>query len=261
MSIIQETRTCYNIYIYLYIYSKYWLINCTIVTHPKFIRICRTITNIHSDSVKTLAHRMSSLGLTPDADSGSGESETNGRSSGYSTRIARSTRIQSADNRLHGVQKQTITRRRTTSTTGTLSKADIQRIYLNKKLGRMKVTNLETIFEENDTNVNNCAVTVGSNAIVFGSRKVKRSLSCSDGFSPSRTLKEKRKKRAKSVFGAVKHYKNMSKAAFFNRMATYDSNNGTDVMDERSYPLVTDNDADSNIEESSESDCVSRSAE
>lgn len=107
---------------------------------------------------------------------------------------------------------------------------------MNKKLGRVKVTHLETIFEETGPPKNfgnNCIV--DNDAILFGSRKVKRSLSCSDG-QPSKSLKEKRKRKAKNAFGTVRSFKCISKKSFLDKMASYESNdamNGIEVHTNR----------------------------
>lgn len=95
----------------------------------------------------------------------------------------------------------------------------IEKLYLNKTLGRLKHTQLETIFEHDDeTNaIANENYTLEP-AKVFGKRKIKRSMSCSDGFNTSKTLKQKRKNRIRKIFGAHKKVKSISMKKFMEHL-------------------------------------------
>lgn len=99
----------------------------------------------------------------------------------------------------------------------------IERLYLNKTLGRVKNTQLETIFEleENATNFNESDLIDGKK--VFG-KKNKRSVSCTDGLNASKTLKEKRKRRIKKIFGRTKKsFKRISMKNFLERLQSSDT--------------------------------------
>lgn len=103
----------------------------------------------------------------------------------------------------------------------TNSKA-IEKLYLNKTLGRLKHTQLETIFEhEDETNANGNYTFEPTK--VFGKRKIKRSMSCSDGFNTSKTLKQKRKNRIRKIFGVHKKIKSISMKKFMEHLQVNDS--------------------------------------
>lgn len=183
-------------------------------------------------AIQNLQFSMSSLDLTSvEKDEFDGETTTDsGYSDGLSSsgggtgkcgRILRNRRCSTAsEERLHAINRRGIGRpQKHTSIldSGSLSKAQIEKIYLNKKVGRMKVTQLETIFEED------IAVFAGSensimSATVFGSRKQKRSLSCSDGVNVCKTLKDKRKRRVKTMLGVSSRFKRVSMKYFKERM-------------------------------------------
>lgn len=93
----------------------------------------------------------------------------------------------------------------------------IEKLYLNKSLGRLKHTQLETIFEhEDETNANENYTL--EPAKVFGKRKIKRSMSCSDGFNTTKTLKQKRQNRIRKIFGAHKKIKSISMKKFLEHL-------------------------------------------
>lgn len=100
----------------------------------------------------------------------------------------------------------------------------IEKLYLNKTLGRFKQTQLETIFEhenETDANENHKADNV------FGKRKIKRSVTCSDGFNMTKTLKQKRQRRIQKIFGVHKKLKPISMKKFLERLQANDNVNVT----------------------------------
>lgn len=159
-----------------------------------------------SDNIKKLELSMSSLDLTvPSAmddettkDSGFLEAIPT-TSTGISHRSLRTRKsISYQEDKLRAIKGRGIERSRKSSTSAftnaSFTKEDIKQIYLNNKVGKMKVTLLETIFEENLPE----APVASNNFNVFG-RKLKRSLSCSDGQNITKTLKEKRKRRAKKM--------------------------------------------------------------
>lgn len=105
-----------------------------------------------------------------------------------------------------------------------LSSKAIEKLYLKKTLGRLKQTQLETIFElEEETDAGENATNIKTQ--LFGKTKVKRSLSCKDGFNVSKTLKEKRKRRIKKIFGVYKKIKSISKKTFEERLHATESVN------------------------------------
>lgn len=100
----------------------------------------------------------------------------------------------------------------------------IEKLYLNKTLGRLKHTQLETIFEHDDeTNANASENYTLEPTKVFGKRKIKRSMSCSDGFNTSKSLKQKRKNRIRKIFGVHKKIKSISMKKFMEHLQV---NNG-----------------------------------
>lgn len=216
---------------------------------------------------------MSSLDLTVQSDDGESTTDSgcsiettmtemeneNTASIGYSGRALRTRTNQSTSNdKLRGIIQPLIRRRSQDSTTRILKDSDVKKIYLNnKRLGRVKVTHLETIFEEaaafeclakpaitvptTATVISNNAVPVvtttamlSNNSInnnislIFGARKIKRSLSLSeDAFrNPSKTLKEKRKNRIKKLMGKVKRLQRISKSRFQERLRTMHESDG-----------------------------------
>lgn len=155
------------------------------------------------DNIKKLELSMSSLDLTVPSEMDKSTKELGfleaipTTSTGISHRSLRTRKPTTYhDDKLRSTRGRAIERIRKSSTftNATITKEDIKKIYLNNKVGKMKVTLLETIFEENlpNSNVSN------GNFNLFG-RKLKRSLSCSDGTNITKTLKDKRKKRAKKI--------------------------------------------------------------
>lgn len=97
----------------------------------------------------------------------------------------------------------------------------IEKLYMNKSLGRLKHTQLETIFEHEGETTANENYTLEP-AKVFGKRKIKRSMSCSDGFNTSKTLKQKRKNRIRKIFGVHKKIKTISMKKFLEHLHVAD---------------------------------------
>ncbi|XP_055305469.1 protein tantalus [Sitodiplosis mosellana] len=92
----------------------------------------------------------------------------------------------------------------------------IEKLYLNKSLGRIKYTQLETIYEHEDESDSSANATIDGKK-VFG-KKTKRSVACTDGLNTTKTLKEKRKRRIKKIFGVHKKFKSISMKNFLERL-------------------------------------------
>lgn len=175
------------------------IVNIKVVLFKQYF-ICRNVAT--GDNIKKLELSMSSLDLTVPSEMDKTTKDLGfleaipTTSTGISHRSLRTRKPTSyPDDKLRSTRGRTIERiRKSSSFTNAITKEDIKQIYLNNKVGKMKVTLLETIFEENqpDSNVSN------GNFNLFG-RKLKRSLSCSDGTNITKTLKDKRKRRAKKI--------------------------------------------------------------
>lgn len=97
-----------------------------------------------------------------------------------------------------------------------LSKKAVEKLYINRGSGRVKITNLETIFEHESEGQASEDV-VANDPIIFGGRKLKRSATLPDG-KPTKQLKERRIKRVRSVFGNKKRFKKISMKCFLERL-------------------------------------------
>ncbi|XP_037958657.1 protein tantalus [Teleopsis dalmanni] len=73
---------------------------------------------------------------------------------------------------------------------------DVKKIYLNQKLTNFRPSKLETIFEEPQESSENCA-----EFKFIGPRKIKRSLSCSDGLNINKSVIKQRRAKIKKTFG------------------------------------------------------------
>lgn len=102
------------------------------------------------------------------------------------------------------------------------SKKAIEKLYLNKSLGRVKHTQLETIFEHEDETDASENFTIEESK-VFGKRKIKRAMSCTDGFNASKTLKQKRKKRILRFLPVHKKLKSISMKKFLEHLQASDT--------------------------------------
>lgn len=95
--------------------------------------------------------------------------------------------------------------------TGVVNWKAIEKIYLQKSLGRVKNTNLETIFEDNaDEGIDENSTVKKNVATAFGSRKLQRRLT----FNTTKAMKDKRKRRALTAFGRKKRFKKVSMKNF-----------------------------------------------
>lgn len=124
----------------------------------------------------------------------------------------------SKESSLLGIKRRTIMkpskRVRNTDDFQNLKPADIKKIYLNKKLTNFKPSSLETIFEEASTVQN----TEPDFLRLMGGRKIKRSLSCTDGFRYSKTLVNKRRAKIKKTFGKRFALKKISLEEFITKL-------------------------------------------
>ncbi|XP_055377077.1 protein tantalus [Condylostylus longicornis] len=86
----------------------------------------------------------------------------------------------------------------------------IKKLYIQsgKKLGRFKPSNLETIFEEP------IHVTNSNEQGLLGKRKLKRSLSCSDGLNITKATIKNRRQKIKRLFGKRFALKKINLAEF-----------------------------------------------
>lgn len=125
---------------------------------------------------------------------------------------------------LRGVRRRTISKapQNDVSSLNDLSPKSIKKIYLNKNLSKLKKTNLETIFEEEDSNEDDSPNLLIDHQKIFGVKKVKRELSFSDGFATKR-LKTKRQKRVKLLMGKAKKGRKMSMQYFMQQFSLLES--------------------------------------
>lgn len=128
---------------------------------------------------------------------------------------------------------------------GTSDLRSIEKIYMRKSLGRLKNTDLETIFEdvtddaaEGDSNKIN-----KHSATAFGLRKLKRRLT----FSTTKALKDKRKKRALSILGRCKKGKKVSMQFFLDHLNAL---NGVHDNDNDKDETISVENATANVEAS-----------
>lgn len=108
-----------------------------------------------------------------------------------------------------------------------LSEKQIKSLYMNKS-SNFRTTPLETIFEQDEQPEENegensnssdsgLSLTVGP-AQIFGKRKMKRAVLFSESKTkPTKTLREKRKKRIQALLGNRKRFKHMSMKSFLER--------------------------------------------
>lgn len=118
----------------------------------------------------------------------------------------------------------------------------IQKIYMRKTLGRVKVTNLETIFEDVADDAANVNEEIMNNSpTAFGLRKLKRQLT----FRPTKALKEKRKKRVLSIFGRGKRFKRVSMQYFVDHLNALNSTHNPDDSIEAVVDSIQNNNTNS----------------
>ncbi|XP_067644960.1 protein tantalus [Eurosta solidaginis] len=102
-----------------------------------------------------------------------------------------------------------------------LRPAEIKKIYCNQKLTCFRRTNLETIFEEPqlEGRRSDAAIVSANTSLRFiGLKKIKRSLSCSDGLNTNKTLIKQRRAKIKKIFGRRNVCKKISLSDFIDRL-------------------------------------------
>lgn len=100
----------------------------------------------------------------------------------------------------------------------------IRKLYMNKSIGRLKNTPLETIFEHVDEeSVDAPNDSFADDSTIFSKRKMKRSIKFPDMNSkPTKSLKEKRKQRIQKTFGKLKRFKRISMDSFLKHLNAED---------------------------------------
>lgn len=114
-----------------------------------------------------------------------------------------------------------------------LRPADIRKIYCNKKLKSFRPTCLETIFEDPqpEPHRGNDTVAACNTALrLTGLRKIRRSLSCSDGLNTNKALIKQRRAKIKKAFGRRSASSKISLHDFIDRLNRY-YGAGADVED------------------------------
>ncbi|CAD7004218.1 unnamed protein product [Ceratitis capitata] len=103
-----------------------------------------------------------------------------------------------------------------------LRPAEIRKIYCNQKLTSFRPTNLETIFEEPQPEARRGEapplVAADLPLRFIGLRKIRRTLSCSDGLNINKTLIKQRRAKIKKIFGRRNVCKKISLNEFIDRM-------------------------------------------
>lgn len=130
----------------------------------------------------------------------------------------------SKDNSLLSIKRRTIMKpaKHTSSLNkdfSNLKPADIKKIYLNKKLTNFRPSSLETIFEEPATTQNNDDTIEEYEQVRFiGARKLRRTLTCTDGFVFNKALVKKRRAKIKKTFGRRLSLKKISLEDFLEKL-------------------------------------------
>lgn len=157
----------------------------------------------------------------------------------------------SSERNVHSINRRTITKpkKNFVSLLSGSTEAEIRKIYTCKKLGNVKATALETIYEETTSNItdgdhgglinsrdvgnNDDAAADDNDSLLsqvnfIGLKKLKRSLSFSDGSSANKTTVMKRKRQIKKFMGNYKKAKKLSMADFLNKLHAMNQNSSTE---------------------------------
>lgn len=167
---------------------------------------------------------------------------SNSSSSSCSNSNRRSLRTRNADNYLHKINRRVIKKPKKHFLGFNNSEEEIQKFYLNNKANKVKSTFLETIYEEqegdqiemdNDDGISqNCTLTKN-----VGIKKLKRSLSCSDGTNVSKAIVQKRKRKIKDLLGNQKKPPKFSMDFFMEKMQAMqniESNKSSELNESKS---------------------------
>lgn len=126
------------------------------------------------------------------------------------------------DSHLHRINRRVITKPKKNFSSLGLggSESEIKKIYMCKKLTKVKSTCLETIFEENDEDASSSATKDDASSCVklIGVKKLKRRLSCSDGMKPNKVTAKKRKGRIIKFLGKSQKSPKISMEFFLNKL-------------------------------------------
>lgn len=126
------------------------------------------------------------------------------------------------DSHLHGINRRVITKPKKNLNSLGLggSESEIKKIYMRKKLTKVKSTCLETIFEEIDEDASSSAVKDDASSCVklIGIKKLKRRLSCSDGYKVNKTTAKKRRGRISKFLGKSQKGPKISMEFFLNKL-------------------------------------------
>lgn len=157
------------------------------------------------------------------------------------------TRRKSSEAALHSLNRRVIKKPKRNNIFTSTNDKDIRKFYLNAKLTNYKSTNLETIFEEepnenhhnltaNTTDMSNCDSSFRKNSLnrsatnrlhsFIGGRKLRRSVSFSDGLNISKSTIQTRRKRIKRLFGRPLKLEKISMNEFLTHLRSF----GYDTM-------------------------------
>lgn len=130
------------------------------------------------------------------------------------------------DNHLHRINRRVITKPKKNLNSLGLggSESEIKKIYMRKKLTKIKSTCLETIFEENDEDVSSSTANDAGGCVkLIGIKKLKRRLSCSDGYKVNKTTAKKRRGRISKFLGKSQKGQKISMEFFLNKLRSMHS--------------------------------------
>lgn len=166
--------------------------------------------------------------------------------------------LDNGDDALRGIMRRTISRPMNHTSSArqsgkTNEMKSIEKIYMKKSLGKVKTTNLETIFEDVGDNAASADGSKIKNlAAAFGLRKLQRrltfsttSITTTKAAKAEKAVKStKRKKRVLLMLGHAKRFKKMSKQFFFDHLNALNSLHNKD--DTKLPEVASTNDATTN---------------
>ncbi|XP_073836504.1 tantalus [Musca autumnalis] len=191
---------------------------------------------------------------------GAGSSRKNGRlrrnSLGATFAERRQLPSRSSKENLTSIKRRTIMKPARHNSTlnkdfGNLKPSEIKKIYLNKKLTNFRPSSLETIFEEPPTAATQDADGVEYEHVrLIGSRKLRRVLTCGDGFVFNKALIKKRRAKIKKTFGRRLSLKKISLEEFLEKLNnSMEDNEDTEGNKKQSNTKIAEEmDATENVE-------------
>lgn len=144
-----------------------------------------------------------------------------------SSRSTTCTSTQRLDDKLHQIKRRTIAkpRRLDPSTLATdSSEVLIKKLYTNKKMTKLKPTNLETIFEEPKEHRKHGVMFVSA-------QKFRRAIHFKDHLNISKQTVQHRRKRIKRLLGSGNKLKKMTMDAFMSHLTEMHKVNEDDIDD------------------------------